>query len=70
MPTPLINQKAVLAACREYRRKAAFERALHRKLHDTLDSDNDTKRQWEAAKAARNAQLERIALLIETGRLK
>ena len=67
---PLRNEKAILAAARQYRRRAAYERELYRKVHDTISSSNETKAHWEAAKTERNAQGERVLMLIETGALK
>lgn len=62
-----MNEKAVLAACRQYQKRAAFERDLYRKLNDTISSSSETQREWETAKAERNAAGERILMLIETG---
>lgn len=67
---PLRNEKAILAAARQYRRKAAYERGLYRKVRDTISSSYETRTRWEAAKTERNAQGERVLMLIETGALK
>lgn len=59
----LRNEPAILAACRQYKRKASKERELHR----NLPTDEEA---WHQAKAERNAQAERILMLIETGAMK